>query len=45
MGIMSKSISIFNHKGGIAKTTTAFNVGWSLANQGYQVLLVDLDSQ
>ncbi|WP_241768596.1 ParA family protein [Mannheimia haemolytica] len=42
---MSKSISIFNHKGGIAKTTTAFNVGWSLANQGYQVLLVDLDSQ
>lgn len=42
---MSKSISFFNHKGGVSKTTTSFNVGWSLANYGYKVLLVDLDSQ
>lgn len=42
---MSKSVSFFNHKGGVSKTTTAFNVGWSLANKDYKVLLVDLDSQ
>jgi cellulose biosynthesis protein BcsQ len=44
-GDMAKSICFFNHKGGVSKTTTAFNVGWELANQGKRVLLVDLDSQ
>lgn len=42
---MTKSICLFNHKGGVSKTTTAFNLGWSLADQGKKVLLVDLDSQ
>ncbi|MCG5031871.1 AAA family ATPase [Mesosutterella sp. OilRF-GAM-744-9] len=42
---MLKSISLFNHKGGVSKTTTAFNLGWALADAGYKVLLVDLDSQ
>lgn len=42
---MAKSICFFNHKGGVSKTTTAFNIGWELANQGKRVLLVDLDSQ
>lgn len=41
----AKSICLFNHKGGVSKTTTAFNLGWSLASEGYKVLLVDLDSQ
>ena len=42
---MTKSICLFNHKGGVSKTTTAFNIGWSLADKGKKVLLVDLDSQ
>lgn len=42
---MTKSICLFNHKGGVSKTTTTFNLGWSLADQGKKVLIVDLDSQ
>ena len=40
-----KKIVIFNHKGGVSKTTTAFHIGWMLANQGNKVLLVDGDPQ
>ncbi len=42
---MTKSVCLFNHKGGVSKTTTAFNLGWSLAILGKKVLMVDLDSQ
>lgn len=42
---MPKSICLFNHKGGVSKTTTTFNLGWSLADAGKKVLMVDLDSQ
>lgn len=42
---MSKSICFFNHKGGVSKTTTSFNLGWALGRLGHKVLLVDLDSQ
>ncbi len=42
---MTKSICLFNHKGGVSKTTTSFNLGWSLAELNKKVLLVDLDSQ
>jgi chromosome partitioning protein len=42
---MTKSICLFNHKGGVSKTTTSFNLGWSLAALGKKVLMVDLDSQ
>lgn len=42
---MTKSICLFNHKGGVSKTTTSFNLGWGLAELGHKVLLVDLDSQ
>ena len=41
----AKAICLFNHKGGVSKTTTAFNLGWMLADHGKKVLLVDLDSQ
>lgn len=42
---MVKSICLFNHKGGVSKTTTTFNLGWSIASKGKKVLIVDLDSQ
>jgi cellulose biosynthesis protein BcsQ len=42
---MAKRISLFNHKGGVSKTTTTFNLGWMLAKKGKRVLLVDCDPQ
>lgn len=38
-------IALFNHKGGVSKTTTAFNLGWALAERGKRVLIVDGDPQ
>lgn len=40
-----KIISMFNHKGGVSKTTTTFNLAWMLASQGQRVLMVDADPQ
>lgn len=40
-----KKIAVFNHKGGVAKTTTTFNLGSAIARKGKKVLLVDTDSQ
>lgn len=42
---MTKSICFFNHKGGVSKTTTAYNIGWALSKLGKRVLLADLDPQ
>ena len=42
---MPVQICLFNHKGGVSKTTTAFNMGWMLAKKGKRVLLVDCDPQ
>ena len=38
-------ISLFNHKGGVGKTTTTFNLGWTLAQMGIKTLIVDTDPQ
>ena len=40
-----KIISLFNDKGGVSKTTTTFNLGWMLAEQGHKTLIVDADPQ
>lgn len=42
---MAKLISVFNHKGGVSKTTTTFNLAWMLARQGHRVIMVDADPQ
>jgi len=42
---MATIISLFNHKGGVSKTTTTFNLGWALAEQGKKVLMIDGDPQ
>lgn len=42
---MSQIIAVINDKGGVAKTTTASNLGTALWLLGYKVLLVDTDQQ
>jgi cellulose biosynthesis protein BcsQ len=40
-----KQIAIFNHKGGVAKTTMTFHLAWMLAVLGKRTMIVDCDPQ
>jgi chromosome partitioning protein len=40
-----KVISFLNQKGGVGKTTMAFNTAHALANKGHRVLCIDMDPQ
>lgn len=41
----NKVIGFVNQKGGVAKTTSAFNLAHGLADRGYKVLAIDFDAQ
>lgn len=40
-----KILSLYNHKGGVSKTTTTFNLANYLSDSGKKVLIVDADPQ
>ena len=38
-------VTLYNHKGGVSKTTTTYNLARYLKNKGKRVLVVDADPQ
>ena len=41
---MAKTIAVSSYKGGVGKTTIIITIGETLANRGYKILEIDLDS-
>lgn len=42
---VKRTLTFFNHAGGVAKTSSVRDIGFSLAEQGCRVLLIDADPQ
>lgn len=42
---LGKVVSVLNQKGGVGKTTLAFNTAHALAHKGHKVLCIDMDPQ
>lgn len=42
---MGKVVNFLNNKGGVGKTTSAYNIGVAWAEMGKKILFIDLDSQ
>ena len=40
-----KTVTLFNNKGGVGKTTLAYHLAWMFREIGLNVLAVDLDPQ
>lgn len=40
-----KVLSLINEKGGVAKTTSTYNLAYCLSKRGYKTLMIDLDYQ
>ena len=41
---MAKRLAVFNHKGGVSKTTSTYNIGWMMSKAS-RVMVVDADPQ
>jgi cellulose biosynthesis protein BcsQ len=41
----TKKITLFNHKGGVGKTTLTINLADAVSKMGYRVLIIDADPQ
>lgn len=42
---MTPTVTFFNNKGGVGKTSLVYHLAWSYAEQGKRVIAVDLDPQ
>ena len=42
---MTPTLTFFNNKGGVGKTSTVYHLAWMLAELGHRVVVCDLDPQ
>jgi chromosome partitioning protein len=40
-----RTVTFFNNKGGVGKTTTVYHVAWMLSELGIKTIAIDLDPQ